>query len=121
MSNSCDTETIEAFLKLRTDLLAVGRCILVERQKNTDFLVSAGLTETHVNEEIGKLTLANYSSGPEVEHQAPYDEVWIFGCDIDTHKVYVKVVVRKIPDNRPLLKVLSFHEEELGPLRFPFR
>lgn len=91
---------------------------MVSREKNTAFLAKAGLSEANVNPEIASLTLGNYASGPAIEHQEPYDAVWIFGTEINGFKVYVKLVVRRFQDNPPLLKVLSFHEQE-WPLTFP--
>lgn len=97
----------------------MGRCIFVEREKNLEFLTRAGLSEVHVYEEVRNLSLSCYSSGPDKEHQEPYGDVWIFGCTVEAYKVYIKIVVRTFQENRPLLKILSFHEEE-RPLNFPF-
>ncbi len=112
-------EQVREFLLLRDRLLTVGRCILVSREKNTEFLLRAGLSESNVNPEVAALTANHYVSGPDKEHQEPYDDVWVFGTDIDQFKVYIKLVVRRFQENQPLLKVLSFHEQE-RPLKFPF-
>jgi len=77
-----------------------------------------GLTKHNRREAILGLTVLDYSSGPELDHDRP-GVVWIFGTTIRSIEIYIKIKIVE-GEFRDQAVCLSFHPAE-SPLDYPFR
>ncbi|MGD0971488.1 MAG: type II toxin-antitoxin system MqsR family toxin [Desulfobaccales bacterium] len=98
------------FLKEFKQLIQQGNLLVSYSLKNLNSLASLGLTTEMRKGILLSLTVDDYSSGPEPDHNFPGD-VWKFGKEVGEKQLYVKL---KIEDqgHRKIAKCLSFHIAE---------
>jgi hypothetical protein len=113
-------EEVRQFLdKFRMAAGVPRRLILLRSypgERNSDGLLDLGLTEMEAKEEIFRLRVEDYSTGPEDDRAKPGQKVWKFAPIITGHEVYVKLILTE--DGRA--KVLSFHPADY-PMPRPFQ
>lgn len=116
----------EAYLKKIKELIKVGKCILVPRERDgKDFLeqlLELGITDEDVVwEEIESLTMDHYKGGPEADRDAISEEKTVlkFKKYIDDIPVYIKLKYEEtessvlVKGNTPRGCVcISFHKDE---------
>lgn len=102
---------ITLFLTQLKEAIDHGRFVLVNREKNLDFLFKYGLSLYKIKEVIHDLQVKDYVSGPEEDHKYPHEgkNIWKF------KKVYLKIDIYikiKLVLNGDLFyaKCLSFHD-----------
>ena len=109
-------DRIREFLK-EFKRIAVDRGIdVIPRRKNIDALSELGLTKKNRRDETLTLSVENYCSGPEPDHDRP-GEVWMFGKQIGDTNVYIKLKIAQVGD-RKISKCFSFHPAEF-PVCYP--
>ena len=93
---------------------------LIPRASTNKLLIALGLNTESVRQEILGIEVEDYSSGPEADRDRP-GEVWVFGRQVESLEVYIKLKLVKDPvTDQEYLKCLSFHEAEYR-LRYPLR
>jgi hypothetical protein len=113
-------QAVDAFLTQVRQWIANGDTIFVTRTKNVETLTALGLTQVAAVQDLANLTSENYSSGPEPDRDRPAQQCWIFGYEVLGLDLYVKLVPETLPDGRPRLRVLSYHEAAF-PLARPLK
>ena len=109
-------DRIREFLK-EFKRIAVDRGIdVIPRRGNIDALSELGLTKKNRRDEILTLSVENYCSGPEPDHDRP-GEVWMFGKQIGDTNVYIKLKIAQVGDMK-ISKCLSFHTANF-PICYP--
>ena len=93
--------------------------IVINRENNRQALADLGLMPRHREEIICNLTVDHYSDGPLPDDSPAKDDVWIFGCEVDSIEIYIKLLL-KLMGSSFTAKCLSFHPAEF-PLAYPFR
>jgi hypothetical protein len=63
----------------------------VPRKQNLDGIATAGLTMDEAERIILDLTEANYSGGPEREHEGGPGEIWFFNTFEEGRNIYVEL------------------------------
>jgi hypothetical protein len=101
------------FLRDLKECIGENRFYVTDRVKNQEALIELGLTERIREDEIYSLTLSNYCSGPEQDHDRP-GSVWIFGKKIDGVEVYIKLKIFNIKGTDQA-KCISFHIATSSP------
>lgn len=86
----------------------------VNRLANRDGMAELGITVDDAEKFIKELTFSNYSKGSEADKDGSIGEVWIFGKEINSKQVYIKLKLDNIG-----AKCLSFHPAEFS-LQQPF-
>jgi hypothetical protein len=78
--------------------------IFVSRKDKTKITFSKKM----VIEELNRLTYENYHKGPEGDRNFSQGEVWVFGKEINSEQIYIKL---KLQSKRGLsfIKIISFH------------
>ena len=89
----------------------------VERGKNMQSLAELGITIPQAINTILKLTYKNYSEGPKKDDLFPDGNIWIFGSDIDSEEIYIKLS-DKLSNN--IAKCVSFHKSKYK-ISYPYR
>ena len=113
------TEEIVQFLK-DWKVAASSQIIdFVPRPKNIEGIKELGLTIRQARLILQSLVLENYVSGPVSDTDRQHDKIWVFGLNIESREVYIKI---KLFMYQKILKAkcLSFHPAEY-PLRYPFK
>jgi hypothetical protein len=88
---------------------------IYEGSRNSDGILSLGITETEAKEQVFGLRVEDYSSGPEEDRDRTKQKIWKFAPIISGYEIYVKLV---LTDDRRA-KVLSFHPADY-PMPRPF-
>lgn len=91
---------------------------MVPRVETRATLAQLGLTKANLEEILLGLSVTNYCKGPEADRDRR-GSVWIFGCTIEGHEVYIKLKVVRV-GNRQIAKCISFHIANY-PLNYPHR
>ena len=81
----------------------------VHRKKNMESLYQLGVTIDDVKNEIFKLTLRNYISGPSKDKDRAIGNMWIFGTAINDFEIYIKLSDNF---NYSIAKCISFHKAD---------
>ena len=88
------------------------RVLFINREKNTQTLLSLGLTLNDVYRELLNLEVNDYYFGPEGDRDGSQGSVWAFLHPITGCLIYIKIKIFYSDDNTEWLKVLSYHESE---------
>lgn len=91
---------------------------LVPRKGTLATLSILGFTKRNAEEILLSLSVTDYCKGPEADRDR-HGEVWIFGKEIESHEVYIKLKVAHIKGTKRA-KCISFHITEY-PLSFPYK
>jgi hypothetical protein len=91
---------------------------IVPRAETRPTLARLGLTRVNLEEILLGLSVTDYCQGPEPDRDRP-SNVWIFGCEIEGHEVYIKLKVAQAGEKR-IAKCISFHVARY-PLEYPHR
>ena len=84
----------------------------INRSKNIRTLTNLGLTWEDAKEEIYKLGVNEYVSGPDADRDRPgTDDFWKFKKVISGFTIYIKFKVEYMNDGK--VKVVSFHLDGL--------
>jgi hypothetical protein len=111
-------EVKEFLLRFRCIVGDPSRLFLLRKHPGSDnlaCLLELGWTEAQAKAEVFRLTVENYSKGPESDRDREGQEVWVFCREIQSREVYIKLVVTQ--DGRA--KLLSFHFAK-HPMQKPF-
>ena len=93
-------DKVRKFLKEFKQIASKGRGIdVIPRRENIENLAQLGLTRKNRNDEIMTLSVADYCKGPEPDKDKP-GEVWIFGKQIGSKEVYVKLKIAQIGEKK---------------------
>jgi len=112
-----DKASVRAFLKRFKRAVRDRRSQLPIFEDN-DAIAELGLTRKNCVEEILCLSVEDYHSGPDPDHDAQ-GYVWTFGSSIRGHEVYIKLKLAEWNgEDKP--KCLSFHRAKQA-LKYPFR
>lgn len=90
----------------------------VPRIEHKNALIELGLTKNTCIDIFFNLSVMNYSSGPEPDDEDLGGYIWIFGKEIDSVEVYIKIKIFTI-DGTDYAKCLSFHSAKYS-LDYPF-
>ncbi|HEY2839411.1 MAG TPA: hypothetical protein VGJ26_09690 [Pirellulales bacterium] len=119
-------EEVSEFLSDFKTAVRLGFVHWMERadstRKHQQCLVDLNLTLNQAVELLSELTPDDYCQGPEADDVQPSRSVWVFGTDIGSDEVYIKLTLQ--PDNRRKSVVhglvWSFHRADY-PLKYPLR
>jgi len=107
-----------AFLAEFKKLIYSRRFILIgNREINSDTLIILGITESQRHDYIANLTKSDYCEGPNPDDTGDGD-VWIFGKEISSKEIYIKLKIKLQPDGKQAL-CISFHIAK-WPLNYKF-
>ena len=110
---------VRQFLKEFKQIVTSGRGLdVVSRKPNIEALIELGTTGKIRRRLILGLSVKDYCSGPEPDHDRP-GEVWIFGTDLDGVDVYVKLKIAQV-GSKKIAKCISFHKARFA-LHYPLR
>ena len=112
---------IGKFLEECRELLE-NNFFLWRRQENKETRIALGLTNADIKNIVRNLTVGDYSSGPEGDYNST-DLIWVFGVDIESREVYIKLLISEFNDPGERIKTLhclSFHFAERG-LNYPYK
>ena len=95
------------------------RILLVPRSKNLDSIAEMGFTEKMAKESILSILPIEYSQGPLLERNSKFgaQELWVFGKDVFSFEVYIKITIGAGKDE---CKCLSFHKSD-HPMTYVFK
>lgn len=113
-----DRDEVRRFLRSFKALVRKRNLSFLPNEKTSQTQISLGLTRKHCIEEILDLSVLDYSSGPDTDHDKP-GFLWIFGKVVNSHEIYVKLKIVETNDREEPL-CLSFHIAE-KPLYHPFK
>jgi hypothetical protein len=91
---------------------------IVPRAETRPTLARLGLTRVNLEEILLGLSVTDYCQGAEPDRDRP-GNVWIFGCEIEGHEVYIKLKIAQAGEKR-IAKCISFHIARY-PLEYPHR
>lgn len=108
-------DEVGAFLKELQAIGKAGEVIFIDRDKNKQALLDLEISPKQREEYIKKLTINNYSEGPLKNDQYGNNPNWVFGIDIKSREIYIKI-------NLNYLNIIcvSFHIAE-HPMNYPFK
>ena len=107
------------FLKDFKELMRQGHYFVKGHHKKIQALIALGINARLRDEIILSIGIADYSSGPNPDEYHP-GYYWVFGKDIDTIEVYIKLKIVTYNDGNDRAICLSFHPAEHA-LKYPFR
>lgn len=109
---------VESFLVNFKSKLEVFSIIYLDRDKNRKALLELGITEIQRLENIKKLNIDNYFSGPNKDkNDTNMPDYWEFGKIVNDKEVYIKINMGTI--NNPVI-CMSFHKAEFR-ISYPFK
>lgn len=109
-------DRIRIFLREFKRIIVDRGLDVISRRKNNDALSELGLTRKNRRDEILTISVENYCSGPEPDHDRP-GEVWVFGKQIGSANVYIKLKIAQVGE-RKIAKCISFHPAK-HPICYP--
>jgi hypothetical protein len=110
---------VNNFLQEFKEIVTTGRGLdIIPRPINNATILMLGLTRNAVKNELLSLTVEDYCYGPEPDQDQP-GELWIFGKEINTHDIYIKLKIAKV-NNIKIAKCISFHEAQ-HPIDYAFK
>ena len=109
------------FLKDFKELMGQGQgyYFVKEHHKNVQTLRDLGITARIRDEIILSVAMEDYSSGPNPDEYHP-GYYWIFGKNIDSIEIYIKLKIVTFNNGNDRAVCYSFHLSE-HPLNYPFR
>jgi hypothetical protein len=90
---------------------------LVSRKTNLDTLALLGMTVAEAKSRVLGLLPEDYVSGPSADQKRAGVEAWVFGLEVGSKEIYVKLYVILEPEE---CVCISFHVAT-EPLEYPFR
>ena len=109
------------FLKDFKELMGQGPgyYFVTQHLKNVQAMRELGITARIRDEVILSVAMEDYSSGPNSDEYHP-GHYWIFGKDIDSIEIYIKLKIVTYNNGNERAVCYSFHASE-HPLNYPFR
>ena len=107
------------FLKDFKELMGQGYYFVKGHYKNVQALRDLGITARIRDEIILSVAMEDYSSGPNPDAYHP-GYYWIFGKNIDSIEIYIKLKIVTYNNGNERAVCYSFHPSE-HPLNYPFR
>ncbi len=107
------------FLKDFKELMGQGYYFVKEHHKNVQTLKNLGITSRIRDEIILSVAMEDYSSGPNPDEYHP-GYYWIFGKNIDSNEIYIKLKIVTYNNGNDRAVCYSFHLTEY-PLNYPLR
>ena len=109
------------FLKDFKELMGQGPgyYFVTQHLKNVQAMRELGITARIRDEVILSVAMEDYSSGPNSDEYHP-GHYWIFGKDIDSIEIYIKLKIVTYNNWNELADCYSYHPSE-QPLNYPFR
>jgi hypothetical protein len=112
-----DRDEVRRFLHRFKELVRKRNFYYLDHEKTFQTLGLLGLTEKNCTEEILNLSVLDYSSGPDPDHDKP-GYIWVFGKVVNSREIYIKLKIVEKNDREKAI-CLSFHIAE-KPLYHPF-
>ncbi len=114
-------EEVQQFIASLIQILSAGgRFYLIPRAKNRDALLRMGLTFKNCKQEVMKLKVQDYCSGPDSDLDPKFKGfVWTFGKEICGQPVYIKMKIVMSGAHQAVI-CISFYEAEY-PLKNVYR
>lgn len=112
------SEVLEFLKKFRETAEHPSKLILLRKHPgsaNAETLLELGMTEAEVKGEIFRLSVEDYSDGPQADRDREGQEVWLFCRKVLGKDIYIKLVLT----TEGRTKVLSFHFPK-HPMKRPF-
>ena len=88
-----------------------------DREKNRMALIDLDISRLERLEVIKSIETEDYSEGPIPDELNLGTEMWVFGKDVNSIEVYIKITMGGF-NNRTIC--ISFHRAE-RPMKYPFR
>jgi hypothetical protein len=107
------------FLKDFKELMGQGYYFVKEHHKNVQTLKNLGIIARIRDEIILSVAMEDYSSGPNPDEYHP-GYYWIFGKNIDSNEIYIKLKIVTYNNGNDRAVCYSFHLTEY-PLNYPLR
>lgn len=111
-------EEIERFLEdFKQKLEIWGILIRNDRPKNFQTMAELELSSVKLKSILKELKTIEYSQGPEEDLLYNKQKMWVFGKNIKSREVYIKITLGEISDK---VICISFHFSEY-PMVYPFK
>ncbi len=112
-------DLVRFLVDMKKILARENSLLLVERQKNLQFLASLGYTINDAKMVLLNLSVKDYSAGPESDHNPSFPGyIWLFGYRVDGEELYIKI--KLITGQFQRVVCISFHEAKWA-LLYPFK
>lgn len=109
---------VEAFLASFHEKIEIfGILFRDDREKNRMALIDLDISRLERLEVIKSIETEDYSEGPIPDELNLGTEMWVFGKDVNSIEVYIKITMGGF-NNRTIC--ISFHRAE-HPMKYPFR
>lgn len=111
-------DEVEQFLnqfKVKLDIW--GIFFLDGREKNVNALAALDITRTQRLAVVRSIEVEDYSEGPLKDQLNGFNEMWVFGKDVNSKEVYIKIALGRPGTNTICI---SFHEAEY-PMQYPLK
>lgn len=109
---------VEQFLnQFKVKLNIYGVFFLDGREKNAQALLDLNITRLERLEVVKSIEVENYSKGPIRDQLNGFNEMWVFGKDVNGQEVYIKIAMG-IPNSNTIC--ISFHKAEY-PMNYPLQ
>lgn len=109
---------VEQFLnQFKVKLNIYGVFFLDGREKNAQALLDLNITRLERLEVVKSIEVENYSEGPIRDQLNGFNEMWVFGKDVNGQEVYIKIAMG-IPNSNTIC--ISFHKAEY-PMNYPLQ
>ncbi len=103
---------VRKFLAGLKSALASGTVTSYPRSKNQESLAQLGLDQSATPEILGMLQVADYSGGPEPHDRGFPGDVWIFGTDLDSMELYIKILIMTGKRGQKCYSCISIHKAD---------
>ena len=111
-------EEVEKYLSdLKAKIRVYDIYFLDDRGKNQQALADLEITPDDRKRVVSSLTAEDYSEGPLKEKMMGILPLWVFGKNVKTKEVYIKISMGRINEKAICI---SFHIAE-HPMRYPYK
>lgn len=111
-------EDIEHFLReFKYKSGFYGVTIETTRLKNLQTMATLELSQRQILRILNEIRPTDYSSGPTEDVLKSGPPLWVFGCEVKGHEVYIKITMGNPNDNTVCV---SFHISE-RPMNYPYK
>ena len=115
MATRVEVEQFLQQLKIKLDIFGVF--FLDSRDKNIQALADLNISRLERLAVVKSIEVKDYSEGPIRDQLNGFNEMWVFGKDVNGTEVYIKISMG-VPNSNTIC--ISFHAAE-HPMRYPFK
>jgi len=110
-------EEVKMFLTEFKGKLLISDVIFEDRPKNLQSILDLGIKPGERTTFLKELKVIDFSQGPIPDNMDYHSDLWVFGVEINSEEVYIKITLGKAGLNSICI---SFHIAEFE-MNYPFK